>query len=82
MGCPTGRGHPGLVSWAAGEEGTAYLFGLHRGCAAVPTIVVAEGSVVDGITIIVSHEGLEEERGKKERCLISILKQGVVGWQA
>lgn len=34
------------------------LFGLHRGRAAVPTIVVAEGSVVDGIAVIVSHEGL------------------------
>lgn len=34
------------------------LFGLHRRRAAIPTIVVAEGSVVDGITVIVSHEGL------------------------
>lgn len=36
----------------------AYLFGLDCGSATVPTIIVAEGSIVDGITIIVSHEWL------------------------
>jgi hypothetical protein len=36
----------------------AYLFGLYCGGAAVPTIIVAEGSIVDGITVVVSHEWL------------------------
>lgn len=36
----------------------AYLFGLDCGSATVPTVIVAEGSIVDGITIIVSHEWL------------------------
>lgn len=34
------------------------LFGLDCGSATVPTIIVAEGSIVDGIAIIVSHEWL------------------------
>lgn len=61
MGCPTGGGDPGP---------TAYLLGLHRGSAAVPAVVVAEGSVVDGITVIVSHEGLRRRReaGRKVPC--------------
>lgn len=50
----------GLQEGPAGVVGgTAYLFGLHRGRAAVPAVVVAERSVVDGITVIVSHEGLD-----------------------
>lgn len=75
MGCPAGREDAGPVSWrgfrgaAAGGGGRApaYLFGLHCRSAAVPTIIVAEGSVVDGITVIVSHEGLyrRREAGRK-----------------
>lgn len=34
------------------------LFSLHCGGTAIPSIIVAEGSIVDGITVIVSHEGL------------------------
>lgn len=62
-----------------GEGGAAYLFGLHRGCAAVPTVVVAEGSVVDGITVVVSHEGLHRRRGagRKGALLASWSEWGV-----
>ena len=49
-----------------------YLFGLHCRSAAISTVIVAEGAVVDGITVIVSHEGLE--RGRKKGGLISILE--------
>lgn len=37
------------------------LLGLDSGLAAVSSVVVAEGSVVDRITVVVSHEWLEEE---------------------
>lgn len=50
----------------------AYLLGLDRRGTAVPTIVVAEGSVVDGITVIVSHEGLQVGRKAEGRWPISI----------
>lgn len=50
-----------------------YLFGLYRRGTAVPTIVVAEGSVVDGITVIVSHEGLQGGREAEGRWPVSIL---------
>lgn len=48
----------------------AYLLGLHRRGTAVPTIVVAEGSVVDGITVIVSHEGLQGGRKAEGSSLL------------
>lgn len=62
----------GLWEGAAGAGGTAYLFGLHRGCTAVPTVVVAEGSVVDSVTVVVSHEGLYRgtEAGRQGALLV------------
>lgn len=60
----------------AAEGGTlAYLFGFHRRSAAIPTVIVAESSVVDGITVIVSHEGLymRREAGRKGG-LVSMLE--------
>lgn len=48
----------GLLEAAVKGDTLAYLFGLHCRSAAIPAIIVAEGSVVDGITVIVSHEGL------------------------
>lgn len=56
---------------AALEECTLpYLFSLHCGGTAIPSIIVAEGSIVDGITVIVSHEGLlkEKDRQKETPC--------------
>lgn len=80
-GCPARRGDPGPVSWTGLHSwlqrggALAYLFGFHRRSAAVPTVIVAESSVVDGITVIVSHEGLymRREAGRKGG-LVSMLE--------
>lgn len=68
----------GPVGGLQGGGGVAYLFGLHRGRAAVPTVIVAEGSVVDGITVIVSHEGLYRRREAGRKGTVSI-PEGVGG---
>ena len=79
VGCPTPRGDRGPVSWRhlqgwlqRAAHWPTYLFGLHCRSTAISTVIVAEGAVVDGITVIVSHEGLE--RGRKKGGLISILE--------
>lgn len=40
------------------HRGATYLLGLDSGLAAVSSIVVTEGSVVERITVVVSHEWL------------------------
>lgn len=68
---------PGPTSWRSGQEAAvedctlAYLFGLHCGGAAIPAVIVAKGSVVDGITVIISHEGLESEREAGNEALLA-----------
>lgn len=42
------------------------LLGLDSGLAAVSSIVVTEGSVVDRITVVVSHERLHDREGGNE----------------
>lgn len=65
------RSAPPGPNWTSSLPGTARevskckpatnLLGLDSGLAAVSSVVVAEGSVVDRITVVVSHEWLEEE---------------------
>lgn len=62
-----------LPAGVRGVVVVCYLLGLHRRGTAIPTIVVAEGSVVDGITVIVSHEGLQGGRQAEGRWPVSIL---------
>lgn len=50
------------------KEGHPYLFGLDCWGTAVPTIIVAEGSVVDGVTVIVPHERLKRKKQKRLRA--------------
>lgn len=63
----------GGAAGGGGRVVVCYLLGLHRRGTAVPTIVVAEGSVVDGITVIVSHEGLQGRREAEGKWPVSIL---------
>lgn len=49
------------------RKGHPYLFGLDCWGTAVPTIIVAEGSVVDGVTVVVPHERLESEKAERLR---------------
>lgn len=44
------------------EQSVTHLLSLDCGLAAVASVVAAEGSVVDCITVVVSHEWLEEGR--------------------
>lgn len=45
------------------RSGATHLLGLDGGLTAVPSVVVAEGSVVDGVAVVVPHERLR--RGHK-----------------
>lgn len=47
-----------LISYVAGHGEWNHLLGLDSGLAAVSSVVVTEGSVVDRITVVVSHEWL------------------------
>ncbi len=44
------------------KNNKTYLFGFNSRMAAVSTIVVAERSVVDGVTVIITHERLVKKR--------------------
>lgn len=44
------------------EQSVTHLLSLDCGLAAVASIVAAEGSVVDRITVVVSHKWLEKGR--------------------
>lgn len=49
------------------------LLGLDSGLAAVSSVIVTEGSVVDRITVVVSHEWLHREREReRERKNVQI----------
>lgn len=52
---------PGMAREVSKWKPATNLLGLDSGLAAVSSVVVAEGSVVDRITVVVSHEWLEEE---------------------
>lgn len=54
VGVPAGA----LVPDVAGHWERDHLLGLDGRLAAVPSIVVTEGSVVHRVTVVVSHEGL------------------------
>lgn len=43
-------------------QSVTHLLSLDCGLAAVASVVAAEGSVVDRVTVVVSHERLEEGR--------------------
>ncbi len=45
-----------------------YLLSLDSGMAAVASIIVAVGSVVDGVTVIVTHERLRQKQREKLRA--------------
>lgn len=54
VGIPTGA----LIPYVTGHREGNHLLGFDSGLAAVSSIIVTEGSVVDRITVVVSHEWL------------------------